>query len=221
MTSRKIPLLHITGVHLQGTIIPAAELTRCTQALETLQAAQHKARALKEEAQEALVNAQNEAELIRQQARLEGQKEGEQWIEKARTQAINETVTWLVEEDDLELTIANRLEEHIRSLASQALLEFAGKQDPAELLVRRLARKVPETIREGQALQIKVHAWDLATVQAAFHDQTRIQVSADDKLTPGQAILENDLVTVRIDLDAHLNVLIQRLKAPPRFQSPA
>lgn len=206
-----VSVLHVKGSKPQSSIIPAKELRRYVQDNATLQDLEQEITRLQQAAEEGLSNAYQHAAQIREQARIQGQQEGEHWAEQARDQAINDSVVWLVDESNLEHTIANRLEEHIRCLAAQALAEFADGQDPAELLVRRLVRKVPEMLRDGQ-LQLRVHAWVLAKVQLAFQDQPRVKISADDALTPGQAVLENDLVTVMIDLDTHLSVLLERLK---------
>ena len=219
MKATLIPIIRLQVASPQKSIIPATELAECVMGSAELHTAQLEADALKHDAQALISDAQRAVETIQQQAYLDSQADAAEGVEAARTHVIEETLDWLVAEGQLELAIASRLEERIRILAAQALLEFSGKQDHTELLVRRLARKIPETIRHGQ-LQLRVSSSRLASVQAAFEGEPHIQVSTDDTLAEAHAVLENNLVRLQIDLDRHLNLLTERLKQPTQPSFP-
>lgn len=211
MKTKPIALVRIQGAVSQGAVIAAEELAHHMSTSNVLLQAKREAEALRLQAKNTLAEAKKQSAHIRQQARLQGQQEAEEFVEEARTKAVSDTIRWLVAEDDMEQVIANRLEKRIRSIAVQALLEFARKQEPVELLVQRLTHKIPEILQAEQKLQLRVHPWNLSIVQGAFYDELQVRISTDDTLSSGQAVLENDLMMIMIDLDAHLNVLVERL----------
>lgn len=214
MKTSPIPLVRVHTPKPQKAVISAAELDFHIAASQRLLSTQQKAQAMEQQALEIISTAEHEAEKIRQDAYIESQAQAAQHIETARYKAIEEAVDWLEAESNIELGIANRLEERIRSLAVSALFEFSGKQDQAELSVRRLSRKIPEMIRNDR-LRLRVHPLSFSVVQHAFQE-THVTVSADETLAMGQAELESDLVRIKLDVDAHLNILIARLVQRPQ-----
>lgn len=211
MRTTLIPLLYLEGIAPQENIIPAVELSRYIAASELLEEARRDANAMRDDAEQLIIQAQQESPTLYQQTRITQQQEGMQRVDAARDENIINTIHWLIEEIERESAMTHHLEERIRLLAAHALSEFAGKQEHAELLVRRIARTIPEIVNEGQ-LRLYVAPIHRAAVHTALCGDKRVTVYADPTITTEHARLENDLVSIVMSLATHLSILIERLK---------
>lgn len=212
MTGLRIPITCLPGPVPPGPLIPAGELARYFDASQVLMKANDEATCLFRQAQEALAEAEQDGVRIRERARRQGIAEAESKIAAIRVTTVDQTVDWLIAERELEVAIAGHLDTHIRALLAQALEEFIGELDGADLILRRLRKRIPQLIAD-EPFTIRVPPEQIQAVEQAFADQPHMRVTADEGLRPGQAVLETRLVTLNIDLDVHLQSIVSRLRA--------
>jgi flagellar biosynthesis/type III secretory pathway protein FliH len=219
MTHPPIPIIHLSGAPPAGTIISSTELAHYFDATGIIARAQEEARAIRQQARELLDHAVEESESLYRQAYERGMAaaaaETQEQITAYKFALADEIVQWLVDEIELEITIAQRMETSLRALVAQVLNEFIGEQDAAALIVQRVLRNLPRWFA-NHALTVRV-APDMASAVASALAPERqihphaVRVAADAGLSGRQAVLESNFVTLRLDLDTHLSALLSRL----------
>lgn len=210
-----VPCMSLPGSTLHTLLIPASELAEYFSASSVLAQAQAEAQVILQQAREHLALAEQEALQIRLQARDQGLAEAAHEHSALRQTLIEETLDWHVAETALEVTLAQHLDTRLRTLVAQALEEYIGEQDGAELIVRRVQQRLLTVLSTG-ALTVRVSPICEHQAQHAFAEYPHIQVISTPSLTTTQALLETHLFTLHIDLDAHLESLLARLGPFPK-----
>ncbi|WP_179958299.1 hypothetical protein [Chitinimonas arctica] len=185
------------------------------EANRVLDRAKLRAGVISKEALRQLEQAKAEGETILAWSRDEGLRQAAKEVEQAKRDAIEDAVEWLVQEQQLERHIVVRLEKEIRALAAQAFAELVGGLDAGELLLQQLGKYVSDSINEGK-LELRVNPVHWARAIDTFAAEPRILVIPDKSLTIKQAILNSAYVQIQLDLDRHLQLLVDRLKQPNR-----
>lgn len=211
MTGLRIPITCLPGPVPPGPVISACELAHYFDASKVLMHANDEAACLVKQAQETLAEAEQDSVRIRDSARRQGIAEAESEIAAIRVTTVDQTVEWLIAERELEVAIAAHLDTRIRALLAQALEEFIGEQDGADLILRRLRKRIPQLIAD-EPFTIRVAPQQIPAIEQAFADQPHLRVTADEALRPGQAVLETRLVTLNLDLDVHLQSILSRIR---------
>ncbi|AZC32419.1 hypothetical protein C4K38_4468 [Pseudomonas chlororaphis subsp. piscium] len=214
MNPLNIPCIALHGSTPHAVVIPAAELAQYFNATSLLAQARAEAEALQRQARECLAQAEEQARQIRIQARDQGLAEAANEREVLRQRLIEETLDWHVAETALEATLAQHLDTRLRALVAQVLEEFIAEQDAVELMVRRVRQRLLAFLAQG-ALTVRVSADCEQHVRHTLADYPQVQVLGSPSLTMTQALLETQLFTLRIDLDAHLQSLLSRLRQVP------
>ncbi|MGF6401564.1 flagellar biosynthesis/type III secretory pathway protein FliH [Pseudomonas frederiksbergensis] len=215
MNALIIPCIFLPGSMPHATLIPATELAEYFSATSVLAQAHAEAELIQQQARECLAQAEEQAQLILDQARDQSLAEAAHELNTLRQELIEETLDWHVAETTLEITLAQHLDTRLRALVALVLEEFIGEQDGAELMVRRVQQRLLTFLTEG-ALTVRVSPASENQAQRAFAAYPQVQVISTPSLTMTEALLETHLFTLRIDLDAHLQSLLSRLKQTPR-----
>ncbi|BBE08743.1 EsaK protein [Mycoavidus cysteinexigens] len=210
MTHLNLSIISLCGAIPCTTIIPAATLAQYFDARAIVTHAQETAQARLQQADAILAEAQREAEQIRAEARQQGLAEAASERETMRTALIDETLTWLVAEEQLESAIAAQLDTRVRIWMAKMLTEWIGEQDATEWITQRIKRRLPQEL-EDTSVTLRVSAAAMPVAQAEFAAYPQVRVSADAALNTRQAVLETRFVTLHIDLDTHLQSLLAYL----------
>jgi flagellar biosynthesis/type III secretory pathway protein FliH len=213
MTPLNIPIVYLKGAVPPEPIIRASELMLYFDTASVLEQARREAERLIESANEAVAHAAREAESIRAQAREEGIADARRELQAKRAELVDETVQWCVDENQIEMQIADRMEQQIRGIVSQALAEFAAEQNSLEPLMRRIRAKLQQCA-EHRVITLRVAHDALDSAKAVclgIEHGHRIHVQTDSTLKAAQAIIETQYVKIRIDLDLHLQSVLSRL----------
>ena len=205
-----VPITRIPGLVPFGPLILSADIARCIDASATVDRARHEANSLLEQAGEVVAQARRDADDIRTEARREGLADAVSEMEAMRKTLVSETVNWLVTETDLELLVAERVDASVRTLIAQVLQEFAEEQDSTEILLRRVSARLPNLLGDA-VLTLKVPTSALKMARSTFERDHRLRVIADASLPDKRAVLESPFLTLQMDIDAHLAILLSSL----------
>ena len=214
MKPLNIPCLALSGNAPQAIVIPAKQLAEYFNATTVLADARAQAETLLRQACECLAKAKEEALQIRALARDQGIAEAANERQTMHQTLIDETLDWHVAETALEATLAQHLDTRLRALVAQVLEEFIGEQDGVELIILRVQQRLPAFLAQG-VLTVRVAPDREHQVRHALADHPQVQVFGCASLATAQALLEARLFTLRIDLDAHLQSLLSRLRQVP------
>jgi hypothetical protein len=135
-------------------------------------------------------------------------------LEQTRSQAIQETIQWLVPENQLEIALANHLAQQAAQWAVEVLKQLVGEVEQPQLLVQQLHASIHE-LQEHGMLTLRAHPHQVTGLQQLLSENVRVTVVADPQLEPLQALLESPLVVIKLDLDRHMTLLIEQLLAHP------
>ena len=124
---------------------------------------------------------------------------------KAEQQAIEDSVTWLVQQSDIESQLIDGAREQIRQQVRAVVEQWAVEQDVSQFLIKRLTDQVCQQTKK-QSLNVKVSRERFAEVEAVLGDQVTVKI--DPNLNDTQAELESKSLIVRIDLQQQLEVLL-------------
>ncbi|MEW9889583.1 MAG: hypothetical protein AB2989_06540 [Candidatus Symbiodolus clandestinus] len=142
-----------------------------------------------------------------QRMRKRGQAQVTQLFEQTRQQAIVETIQWLVTSQQIEQALTDHLVQQAAQWAVAAFKQLVADADQPQLLWQQLQGSLHELQGHGQ-LTLRVHP---SQSQALQNRLDNLHVIADQQLQPLQAFLESPLVKVELDLQHHLNLLIEQL----------
>lgn len=215
MNPLQLPVRTLPGARPAGPHLPAATLRRHLDGADVVATAHAAATQLRLEAEAVLAQAQREAEAIHTQALHEAAEERTTLGQQARDQAVADSLQWLCEEQQLEQELARQLAQRWRSLTANVLEELLTKNDQTEMLLHRLQRKVAELLPQGR-LALQVAPAELDATRRAFAAAAAVAVSADAALAAGQAVLDNGLVRIHLDLPAYQRWLLEQLAGQPR-----
>lgn len=213
-----IPIIYVSQPASTDWRIPAVELAHYFVAKEVMDEAQATAQAIEQAAQAYYQNTEQECENIRTLAYQEGLEQAKQALPELQRITINDTVEWLVAEQQLEHAIIQRLVPHLQHMLAQALQEYVGEQDSTDILLRRLQQRLPQMLAEqAGTLQVSVEQYPAVTHALAGYSGLRIEACAERP--PGTALLTTPFAILSIDLDAHLQAILSRLGSEPKDNS--
>ncbi|MCX8565618.1 MAG: Nodulation protein NolV [Glomeribacter sp. 1016415] len=215
MNRLNLSITSLCGTAPCTTIIPAATLAQYFDATTIVTHAQEAAQARLQQADAILAEAQREAEQIRADARQQGLAEAASERETMRAALIDETLTWLIAEEQLETAIAAQLDTRVRTWMAKMLAEWIGEQEATEWIMQRVKRRLPHGL-EDTSVTLRVSTAAIPAAQAEFAAYPQVRVCADAALNARQAVLETRFVTLRVDLDVHLQSLLTYLTRETR-----
>lgn len=143
--------------------------------------------------------------------RKRSQAQRDIYYQEAQDQAVQEGLRWLIDTQQIEQEIASHLEQKAQEWAIAALKTLIGEIDNQQLLLEHLRVPVAQAQEQG-ALTLHANPEQMAAVEQAFGAIPQLTVVADPSLKPTQAVLESHLLLVKIDLERHLNLLIEQLQ---------
>lgn len=208
-------MLHLPPKHFK--LIPAQkilrheEYARFLEAHEIVEAAHKQAEDLiqsaKQEAAQILKNAQDTYIQEKERAIAEGQHEGKLKISE--------------EMSSYAIRIANnveRFENKIIEMLTQALQQIIGAIDPKDLIAG-VVHKALQVVRSQKRVLIRVSPNDLATIEGTIQSLKEhypsidvLDVSPDERLKPGDCMLETDVGIVDGRLEEQIKVIQQSLE---------
>lgn len=207
MNPFNIPVRRFQIATHEKQIVRREDVEKMEQAQDILEQARSKADAI-------VLQAQIEIGEMHQRAADEAKQNAALLAEQAKQHAISKTVDWIVDEVSIEQVIAKQMSERIRSLVTVAIREYSAIQDVSEILVRRLTKPIDEQLAKG-CVTLKVHPNILPSVSSTLDKSDGLTIVADDRLGDRQARLETSLVRVDIDLDQHLQMILDKLLCQP------
>lgn len=214
MTQLTIPCIYLPGSSPHTQFIPSVELQEHFSAASALAQAREACEALHQQANLALEQAREEAEQIRQQAYQQGMlKAAQAWAEQHQA-LIDQTLEWHVSTTQLEATLAQNMDTHIRNLVAVVLEEFVGEQHAADLMVRRVQQRLGRFLDEG-SITLHVSQTCVSMAREHFGANPQVRVVSCSSLKQAQAQVQTPLFTLHIDLDSHLDSLLSRLRTLP------
>lgn len=152
------------------------------------------------------------------QAREQAGQEAAAMAEAARHDTVTQAVEWLVGEAALEREIVHSLERRVADAMAVALANFVEAMGVGERYALRVARALPDLVREG-ALTLRVPPAHLDAVARALRAADIVMACAPDPALSGrQARIESEWVTVCLDLDADLAAVMTRLRPGPGLE---
>ncbi|KLU21492.1 hypothetical protein EOS_35555 [Caballeronia mineralivorans PML1(12)] len=213
-----IHVVQVDGDVTAGAIVPAGVLDQYLWATDRIRAARSRAARALWRARAVLAKTRRDAaELVSielQKAREQAVFDARQQAGEARVAAIGETVEWLLAERDLEAAIAARFEQRFRVVLADALRQYAAAAVPDEVISRHLAPHLDEFLAHGK-LSLRVHADLVGAITSRFSSPARVsealEIIVDDTLGQREAVLDTPFVQLRIDLDRHLDELLNQL----------
>lgn len=187
-------------------VISAAEFMQSVE-LQTMESQ------VKERIQVALKEAHMQREQARQQAEqyiIDAQNEAKQlmvqWEQQAKSQAIHDAVAWVQDElrfrQELLEELSTGIAKHIRSV----IVNWADELDKTDLIVSELTEEVIEKLGEG-AITLLVAEPDFESLSTKLGSEFKIKV--DTSLSSGAAELQSSGISARIDLNQHLELLLE------------
>jgi F0F1-type ATP synthase membrane subunit b/b' len=149
--------------------------------------------------------AHQQADEIIQSAQEKAQDLESTWKAQAEQQAVEDSLTWLVKQSDIESQLIDGAREKIRQQVRGVVEQWAVEQDVSQFLIKRLTDQVCQQAKQ-QNLSVKVSREKFAEIEASLGD--RVTVKVDPNLQDTQAELESKSLVVRIDLKQQLDLLL-------------
>ncbi|MCL9783731.1 hypothetical protein M9194_20100 [Vibrio sp. S4M6] len=214
MNPFSIPIYHLNVYSYEQGVIPREVIEQAEQAHDIVENAKHQAEQIQLQAQRDLDRAQLEIEDMHRQAIAEAEQTAAFVVQQAKDVAISQSIDWIADEVSLEKVIALQMGEKIRALIAQAVREYAALEDVSEILLRRLSKPVEEQLKKG-SVDLMVHPEVLPKLSQKVAKGDGLNLIADASLTVKQARLETPLVRVELDLERHLQHIIDKLLSMP------
>ncbi|MCL9783822.1 hypothetical protein M9194_20560 [Vibrio sp. S4M6] len=218
MNPFKFPVSRLQECSYPGDIIPKTELEHLNHAQSVLDEARKQAQNIIAEAESELHQAKADIQQMRADARFKAEQEAVSIAQKETDQAIARTIEWIADEISLEQRVAANMGERIRTLVAQAVTEYCAQQDVSEILVRRLSRPIEEQLLKGN-VQLKVNSQMLSAIELKLPKGNGLEIVADDSLSKNQACLETALLRMDLDLDLHLQSILDNLIGESKAQA--
>ncbi|HEY4262091.1 MAG TPA: hypothetical protein VGM98_18115 [Schlesneria sp.] len=196
------------------TYLRTDQLDKYCDAEAILAAAQREANTLKIEANKILDDARRDALNIHEKALRDGLASATDELERQRVALVGETIQWLIDEQALEASIADRLDARISALVVDIVSRYLGDQDSVELLTRRIRTVIPEE-SIAHRIRLRVSPANAAPIQDRLSTERRIFVVADDAISDTEAKLETPDAIVCLDLERDLKLLLSSLTTCP------
>ncbi|MDN3610022.1 type III secretion protein [Vibrio ostreicida] len=155
------------------------------------------------------------AEII-QKAQLHAKQLEDEWREQAQKQAVAETLTWMVNEANLERSLIESLKGRISQQVRRVIEQWATDQDMSQFLVKRLSDQIAYQSGKG-ALKLHVSRAHFQTMKDSFGDNMEVELK--EELASSQAELSSNSVVIRLDLEQHLQSLLDSFSCKHDQQS--
>lgn len=210
VSERFIPLIYLPGPRPLDAVICADELAHYYTAQQIVAKANEHAAQVSADLEQRIATARDEIQAIREHARQAGMDDAEHALQRLREQTIADTVDWLIAEDQLERQIANGLDQWIRHLLTQATAAWLDERNGIDDLMRRVKQRL-ESMDDRELASLYVAPCVDAAVREALAAMPRVRIHTDATLSAGQARLESRLALIHLDLDAHRDLILQRL----------
>lgn len=212
----------IEGPAPAGPVVCADALARLRgqsdQRVQWMAQAQAERDAALAEREQARRDAQALRETWLAQAREQAGQEAAAMAEAARHDAVTQAVEWLAGEAALERDIVRSLERRVADAMGVALSSFVDAMEVGERYALRVARALPDLVREG-ALTLRVPPAHRDAVAHALRAADIVLACVPDPALSGrQARIESEWVTVCLDLDADLAAILARLHPGPGLE---
>lgn len=127
-------------------------------------------------------------------------------------QAVREAVRWLCDEQQLEQMIARELNQRWCTYTANALESLFQQSDQTALLLQRIEQEVND-VMFNERVTLSTAAAEYPALAEAWRDVDFITVKRDPQLVPGQAILDNGLVRIHLDLPGQQSEILSQLRA--------
>ena len=163
---------------------------------------------LKQEAASTLEITERKVLQMQEEAQLSIQSQ----IEHSRIAAVNDAVKWMCDELQLEKEIAKELNRRWHTFTAQILKEVFEQADLDQLMLRRIENRVTELLASGR-ITLSVPSSLFNETKNQWANFTDVNVISDSTLNNGQAILDNGLVRIHLDVPSQLEHLIKQLQA--------
>ncbi len=201
--------------------LSASRLQEYIQAEEVLKKAQEHAEHEEERAKGIIEEAQIKAQHIISQAQAEGKNLALRMQTQTQQEITRETLTWLVEEEELEQKIIKRLTQKIRSEMSHAFISVIDEVDQSALLMQRITSEL-QKLEEKQPYLLRIAPDKMEEIETALHTYQlaeRLQVVADDTLKNDAVILETPFFLLKIDIKQQIQEIARYLKLGQEYRS--
>ncbi|HGJ5856338.1 hypothetical protein [Arsenophonus nasoniae] len=147
-----------------------------------------------------------EAQQIVAKAEITVKQQEKAWRTQLRQEIVAESITWLVEQAELEKHLVIVLQERIGQQVKLVLKAWCQKQNISENLVNQLTEQIGEATTK-QSLVLSVSPEQADALCKIFAEQIQIRIRAD--FAPWQAELSSSCMTLRFDLYEHLERLLE------------
>lgn len=147
-----------------------------------------------------------EAQQIVAKAEITVKQQEKAWRTQLRQEIVAESITWLVEQAELEKHLVIVLQERIGQQVKLVLKAWCQKQNISENLVNQLTEQIGEATTK-QSLVLSVSPEQADALCKIFAEQIEIRIRAD--FAPWQAELSSSCMTLRFDLYEHLERLLE------------
>ncbi|WGL95002.1 hypothetical protein [Arsenophonus nasoniae] len=147
-----------------------------------------------------------EAQQIVAKAEITVKQQEKAWRTQLRQEIVAESITWLVEQAELEKHLVIVLQERIGQQVKLVLKAWCQKQNISENLVNQLTEQIGEATTK-QSLVLSVSPEQADALCKIFAEQVQIRIRAD--FAPWQAELSSSCMTLRFDLYEHLERLLE------------
>ncbi|KJY94129.1 type III secretion protein [Vibrio neptunius] len=162
--------------------------------------------------------ARQQAEHILQTAREKSEQLETAWREQAQKKAVSESVSWLVDQGELERSLIENLTGRIRQQVRKVLEQWSTEQDICQFLVKRISDQIAYQV-DKENLTLFVPQAHYSRLKKEFGEQLNVQIKAE--LNQAQAELTSDCLVIRIDLDQQLQILLDSFSKASDQQSTA
>ncbi len=149
----------------------------------------------RQQAEQYIVDAQNEARNLMTQ-----------WEQEAKSQAVSEAVEWIQDELRFRHELHEELSAGIAGQIHSVIVNWAGEFDKTDLIVSKLTEEVVEKLGEG-AITLLVAETDYESLSTKLGKEFKIKV--EPGFDSGIAELKSSALSARIDLNQHLELLLE------------
>ncbi|WP_124668473.1 hypothetical protein [Burkholderia sp. Bp8986] len=136
-----------------------------------------------------------------------------------RKGAVDDAVTWLVDQMTAENVAVGRVETAIRGLIASIIQQFYSPSEMCSILAERVISEIPAALKQG-VIRLRLNKHDNDAIQEILQEWPTVQWEFDDALTRGQALIDTPYVQLRVDVADHLVRVLERLRGVKRFEDP-
>ncbi|NOH71589.1 type III secretion protein [Vibrio pectenicida] len=156
------------------------------------------------------------AEQILEEANQKAEQLENTWKEDAQRQAINESLTWYVEQADLERSLIDNMKDRIRQQVRNVIEKWSTEQDISQFMIKRLSDQIALQSCQ-QSLILFVSHEHYSAMQQTFGEYLTVKIKTE--LNHSQAQLVSEHLIVRLDLEQHLQTLLDSFSHSNSLQS--